>query len=234
LIERGMKVCGEQGDIESVGWGHMWHIWRAYYAGEPETALGHAQQALEIAERIGDSFSRTWAWYFLGFAERMQGRWQQAIEALERSLKMARERRTAVEGDGWRLLMLGESHLGLGEADRAVELAREGLEVFRASGQPASEASACVSLARVLLGSAGPSASAEVEVALSRALELVHDTEARSLEPMVHIELAELARQNGDEEGRQRELREAHRLFTEIGAAGHADRLAEKLAMPAS
>ncbi len=29
----------------------------------------------------------------------------------------------------------------------------------------------------------------------------------------------------------QRELREAHRLFTEIGASGHAERLAGELAL---
>ncbi len=29
--------------------------------------------------------------------------------------------------------------------------------------------------------------------------------------------------------GRERELREAHRLFTEIGATGHAQRLAQEL-----
>ena len=34
--------------------------------------LGHAQQALEIAERIGDSFSRSWAWFWLGMAEVMR------------------------------------------------------------------------------------------------------------------------------------------------------------------
>src|SRR5207244_1512038 len=162
-------------------------VWLAYFAGDPDTALGHAQQAQEIAERIGDSFSRTWAWYFLGLAELMQERWQQAIEALERSTEMARERRTAVEGDGWRVGQLGESYLGLGEADRAVELVSEGVEIFRSRGQRGAEAFGCVTLARVLLGSAGPSASGEVEVALARALELARSTELRSLEPMVHV-----------------------------------------------
>ena len=31
-----------------------WSTWLAYFAGEPEAALGHAQQAVEIAERIGE------------------------------------------------------------------------------------------------------------------------------------------------------------------------------------
>lgn len=36
--------------------------------------------------------------------------------------------------------------------------------------------------------------------------------------PHVYLERAELARLTGDEAGRERELREAHRLFIEMGA----------------
>jgi hypothetical protein len=46
---------------------------------------------------------------------------------------------------------------------------------------------------------------------------------------MLHVELAELARKTGDEDRGQRELREAHRLYTEIGATGHLERLAAAL-----
>ena len=82
-----------------------------------------------------------------------------------------------------------------------------------------------LALARVLLGSGGPVAREQIEAALARALELAGDTGAKGFEPLIHVELAELARQSGDEEGHERELREAHRLFTEIGATGHAERL---------
>ena len=58
-----------------------------------------------------------------------------------------------------------------------------------------------------------------------RARELTGDMGAKGFEPMLHVELAELARQSGDQEGQKRELHEAHRLFTEIGATGHAERL---------
>ena len=34
LLERGMTLCREQGDMETFGWGHMWSFWLAYYAGE--------------------------------------------------------------------------------------------------------------------------------------------------------------------------------------------------------
>lgn len=42
----------------------------------------------------------------------------------------------------------------------------------------------------------------------------------------VVLERAELAAARGDPVERQRQLAEARRLFTEIGASGHAERLA--------
>ena len=41
---------------------------------------------------------------------------------------------------------------------------------------------------------------------------------------------AQLAALLADDAGRERELREAHRLYADIGAAGHAERLAKELA----
>jgi adenylate cyclase len=233
LIEQGRKIAGEQGDIETVGWSHMWSGWLAYFAGEPETALADVQQALEIAERTGSSFSRAWAWSYHGLGERIRGEWRRAIEALERSRAIARDGRTAVEGEASRLAWLGESYLGLGDPERAHALVQEGLEVARARGPVSGEMHASLALARVLLGSAGTPARAEIEAALARALELARQTGAKAYEPLVNVELAELARQRGDEEGHERGLREAHRLFTELGATGHAERLAGELAMSA-
>jgi len=42
---------------------------------------------------------------------------------------------------------------------------------------------------------------------------------------------AELARLTGDESARERELREAHRLFTEIGAPIRAAEVAKKIGL---
>jgi tetratricopeptide (TPR) repeat protein len=202
--------------------------------GEPEEALAHAQQALEIAERIGYAINRAWAWLCLGLAEQMRGEWRRAIEAVERAHAIARERRTGVELDGWRLALLSESHLRVGEIQRARALAAEALEIARAQGNAWNERHASLALARVLLRSAGATARAQTGAALARALELARETGAKAFEPLVHVELAELAHQSGDHEGRERELREAHRLFTEMGATGHAEHLTAKLALPAS
>jgi tetratricopeptide (TPR) repeat protein len=228
-----MKLAGEQGASETLGWGHMWSTSHAYSSGEPERAMAHAQQALEIAERIGDSFSRTWSWFWLGLAAGMRGEWRQAVEAIERSQAISRERRTAADSEGWCLLILGEAYLGLGEAERAMNLLREAVALMRSREQWA-EAMANVVLARILLGSEGLAAREEIESALERASELVRNTGMHSVEPMIHVERAELAHQNGDEDEHQRELRQAHRLFTQIGASGHAERLSGELATLAS
>jgi class 3 adenylate cyclase/tetratricopeptide (TPR) repeat protein len=233
LIERGIKMAGEQGATETVGWGHMWSTWHAYWCGDAERAMAHAQQALAIAERIGDSFSRTWSWYWMGLAAGMRGEWRQAVEAIEQSQAISRERRTAVDSEGWCLIALGEAYLGLGDAERATRLLRDAVALVRSRGQ-AAEAVANVVLARILLASEGLAAREEIESALQRASELARETGMCSIEAALHVELAELARQNGDEEERERELREAHRMFTEFGATGHAERLKGELATQAS
>jgi class 3 adenylate cyclase/tetratricopeptide (TPR) repeat protein len=234
LIERGMGIAREHGDIETLGWGYQISCFLAYLVGEPESARANARQGVEIFERIGNSNARAGAWHALGVVANMQGQWKEAIEAVERSRAIAEHGRTAVEAEPARLALLAESHLGLGELEQARELGERAVERAHAGGSRSAEPWVNIALARVLLGSAGPSARQEIEAALRRALEITRETEARAWEPMVHVELAELARQNGDQEGQERELREAHRLFSEIGASRHAERLAGQLAMPAS
>jgi class 3 adenylate cyclase/tetratricopeptide (TPR) repeat protein len=229
LIEQGIELAHEAGDIETVGFGRGYITLRAYLEGEPDVALGHAQPIVESAERIGSSFSRAWSWSWLGIAQLMRQDWQQAIHALERSLAISTEGHTTLEARGWRLALLGEAYLGAGDVERARALAQEGVDATRAHNQVTFEMLATLSLVRVLLGSAGAAAGAEIEAALGRALGLAHETGAKALEPLVHVELAELAHQSRDEDCRQRELGEAHRLFTEVGAAGRAEEVARQL-----
>jgi adenylate cyclase len=229
MIERGTSLAREQGDIESVGWGHLWMTTFAWLSGESETGVGHARQTLEIAERIGDSLSRALGWASLGLAEQLIGEWDNAREALERWQTIARERRTAAETEPLWLPRLGESHLALGDPDRARALIEAALEVARTRGQAGDEVLACISLARVLLAAGGPKANEETETTLGRALELARQTDAKSFIPMVHVELAQLALQTGDSDRRENELRQAHRLFAAIGATGHAERIAGQL-----
>ncbi len=51
----------------------------------------------------------------------------------------------------------------------------------------------------------------------------------RAFLPLIRVERAGLAERRGDGAARERDLREAHRLFTEMGATGHAERVAREL-----
>ena len=91
------------------------------------------------------------------------------------------------------------------------------------------ECEARLAVAQVLTRAEGPAAAEEIGRALDRAAELVEHSGARLYQPRVHEARAELARVLGDQAERDRELREAHRLYTEMGATGHAQRLAKEL-----
>ena len=230
LFERGIELCQERGDIETIGWAHMWWFWHCYHAGEPDAALAHAQQALDLSDRLGAAFSRIWSWTFFGGAQMLQGRWEEAVRSLEKALDMSRELQTSVDSRTWALLWLGEAHAGLGETERAVEVARRALGDATAQGQAYGETSGHLILARLLLARSGAEASEEVETELATAREQAQRMEFRPVEALVHIELAKLAGLRGEDDERRRGLREAHGLFTEMGAAGFAERLAGELA----
>ena len=229
LLERGMDMAREHGDFEVVGWGHMWNTWIAWFTGDAQGAYAHAQGTLEIAERIGDQFSRSYAWYWLGLAETMRGQWVRAKEAIERSIELAHDSGTAAEGEAYRLAMLANAHTGLGELDRAQELAREGIEAGRVRGAVGSEILAILALARATFATDDGPAHAELARELDHGLELAQRAEIVAFEPLLRVELAELARRRGDEETRERELRTAHRLFAGFGPNANADRLAAEL-----
>ena len=208
----------------------MWCTWHAYISGDDEGVLSHARQTVEIADRIGDSFSRVWSWQWLGVAEILAENWDGAIEALERSHEIASERRTAVDAESWRLNFLGQAYIGAGDFERGRRLIEQALDSARASGQPPNGAFAATALASALIDHEWPRARDQAEELLAEALEGNQATGGRGLEPMIHITIAKLAERSGDDERRVRELQEAQRLMAETGATANAERLEAELA----
>ena len=75
----------------------------------------------------------------------------------------------------------------------------------------------------------GRQAKGKIEAALAEADSWLEMSGAKSYEPFLHVERAELARLMGDEGSRQRGLREARRLFADIGAPICAAEIAKAL-----
>ncbi len=228
-VDRAVQLAQQRGDMENLCWAHSVHVYVAEATGCVYSALEHARQAIEIAERIGSPFSRVLARGSLGQAHMLNEDWNQAVGVLERVLEMARQTRAGLLGEASTLANLARAYLGLREDKRARATVDEAIAVARRRGTKYFECVANLTCARVLLRTEGPAASADIQAALKEAQTLVEETGGRSQEPFIHEELAELARITGDETTRNHELREAHRLFTEMGATGHAERLAKVL-----
>jgi len=229
MFEQSAQAARDQGDLETEGFALMSFIYPAVIDGDVEAALPRVRQGVEIAERIGSPFSRIWAHHMLAAALRLNGQWREAIELHEQALRMARERRTGLDGEAFHLALLAEAYLAGGDLPRARAAAEAGVAAGRRIGARGQENEAQRSLARVLLRQEGVAAAAAIRAALDRAEALIRETGAKNHQPFIHLERAELARIEGNTEARGRELCEAHRLFTAIGAAGQAERLAKDL-----
>jgi adenylate cyclase len=229
MFEQSAQAARDQGDLETEGFALNSFVYPALIDGNVEAALPRVQQAVEIAERIGSPFSRIWGYNCLAAALRLNGQWQEAIELHEQALRSARERRTGLDGEALHLAYLAEAYLAGGDLPRARAAAESGVAAGRRIGARVHEQEAQRSLARVLLCQEGAAAGAAIRAALDRAEALVRETGAKNYQPFVHLERAELARLLGDEAGYQRDLREAHRLFCEMGATGQAERISRQL-----
>jgi len=229
-IDRAGVLAREHGQEEILGWTAEFGVYLAEFRGDVRTALERARGAVEIAEKIGSSLSRCSALLGLACALVASQDWRPAIDTLEQALAIVRERRTGLHWEALMLAKLAEARLGSGDADRAAEAAEEAVRLARARSTKVTECRARLVLAQVLLQRDGARAREPIAAALDRALALVAESGARLYEPFIRVELAALARLSGDEAARQRELREAQRLFTEMGATARAERVASDFA----
>jgi len=122
-------------------------------------------------------------------------------------------------------------HLGLGDRAKALAIAEEAIAVSRRLGTRAWEFWALLTRIRALHAIHRGQMTSEIEATLAEAEAWLKMSGAKSYEPFLYVERAELARLTGDEAARERELREAHRLFTEIGAPIRAAEVAKELGL---
>ena len=150
---------------------------------------------------------------------------------LEGALATLRERRIHVSLEAELLQLLAETHIGVGQLGLARHECDEAIAAALRSGTPLYECDAQLILARILLqeGSAEPAKVREIGSSLERAAELIDQTGAESRRPRLTELLASVAHAQGDDADHVRKLREAHRLYVEMGATGNAARLGSEL-----
>jgi adenylate cyclase len=228
-LEQALSLSDPRRDAEVIGWISGWKVLHARATGNRDGALADARRGLEIAERSGSPFSQVIALAYLGRAHALLSEWPEAVAALERSLLLARSRRTGLETEAAILADLALALLAHGDSARATRLANEATDVARRRGLLLDECAANIALARVLLEGAGAPKRRPARKCLERALDLARRIGARFLEAQVHLRLADAARRGGDELTRVGELSLAVAGFREIGASGHAANAAAEL-----
>jgi tetratricopeptide (TPR) repeat protein len=206
-------------------------LYLAWLGGSVARPFDHARAAVELAEKVGNAFAGAFASWALGIAHGLAEDWRGAIAAFERAVTLAWNHRIWLIVEPTLLAYLAKSYAGAGETDLARARAEEALALAQQRETRMQEIDAQLALARVRRRAEGPAARPAIDAALGRVLALVRETGARGFEPHVYLERAELAGLTSDEATRERELREAHRLFTEIGAPIRAAEIAKELGL---
>jgi len=222
----GEELVSAAGEWEPLAWVTFAGSWACYAAGIPGRGVELARRCLAVAEKFHFEITVVLAHCLLGMGCLTDGQPAAARESLLKSAAIVRENRTNVVVLPLILSALAEAQLALGALAEGLASAREAIEHASAGGCIYLEAGAQLALAKVLLAADGSLPRAEIEAALDRAQELVDAIEGRSLSPRVLELRGRLAAALGDAAASERALREALDLYREIGATGHAKRLA--------
>ncbi len=193
---------------------------------EADEARQFAVEAVQIAEQHGGNFMRVFTKMSLG-VHLLHEDWAEAVNALEEALEAAHAQHNGLEREAAMLAYLARAYLGERDAPRARATAEQAIACAERQEARFFECQGQLVLAQALRADAGSGAAKEIEACLARALALVEETGGRALEPQIIEERGRLVTLQGDDGAET--LRRAHALYIEIGATGHAERLAREL-----
>jgi adenylate cyclase len=224
-LQRALQLAAEFGDQAALGMGRLHLVVLSYSRGDARGAMDAARLMMETAgSRHARNFEQARGAVALAHLGRQE--WGDAASAFEPALAFCREHGVQLDAEAEQLSWLAEAHLGRGDPRAALATAEEAQAIGRSRGQQLGELDAEIVRARALVRLGGPDAA---EAALAAAAALVERTGAGSRAPFLHLAQAALAAARGDPARRERELREAHRLFTAMGAPLRAEQVAREL-----
>jgi len=196
--------------------------------GFPAGSLERIGRLIARADEAAAHLTRVQARSSLADAHLMAGQPDEALALLDAANTIADEARV-----GMRVLALLE------RTRVAALLARGDVAAARAAADrlvadsdltPAGQAAARIVLAQVLIASDAVAERGRIEVSLAEADAVAQRIGSLGYRASVCRVRAQLARALGDDAGRQRELREALRIYTEMDATGWMERIAAELA----
>src|SRR5262249_5672455 len=121
-LDRVIEQARTSRQLFPLGVAHSFHVYRCEVTGEAASALAHAREAVDCAERTGSQQGRVIGYQSLGIANVLNCAWHDALEALEKVLAIGRERRLR-SYESRVLAVMAAAHLGLGDGEKALVLA---------------------------------------------------------------------------------------------------------------
>jgi class 3 adenylate cyclase len=223
------RLCEEDGTPEMTGYALILTAEAHYHAHDAERALASARQLEEISRTLGEPPAlAAYAQFAFALAHLAAGRVADAIEAARSGLDLMG--RVEKFQAGMSAALLAEALLQAGDPSAALSAADEAIALCRRSERGNYEAAAYGVISRALLRRDGAPARDAAEAALANAAALIERCGAKTLAPALCEWRAELAAVLGDDATRDQLLREAQQGYAEIGAPGHAERVARLLA----
>jgi tetratricopeptide (TPR) repeat protein len=174
--------------------------------------MRHAREISTIEEPSTSPVRQAFSATNMGSALILAGEAERAAELLREGLATTRQFRIGLFAEAVNLARLSEALRQMGKAEEALATAREAVAVARRQGAVVWVVEGLLAVVRALR------VREEIAAALDEAGALVEESGARAYEPFVRVERAALAGMRGEEVVRERELREAKRLFVTMGA----------------
>jgi len=193
--------------------------------GEYPDAMEVAARMMKVAEEFGAPNLRALAHAALARAHALRGGWQEATRLFEEASAIGNQHGVYLECEGRDLASLAHAYVELGQPGRASEVAQRAVILAQERGSRIQELENVVALARAEVAVGHDDA---VDPLLARAETLIAAMGAVRFRPHLAEIRAERARRRGDATW-QAELTTARHLFAEMGATGHAERLAKEL-----
>ena len=234
-LTEGAELC-RRFDRESLGWTSSWRaVMSTFWEGDllgPET-VAHARQAVEIAETLGDGFSRAVAALQLGSAQVRTGEIEEAERSLERCLTLIRERRVGLEFEGSAHIVLSRAIAARGDLDRAVARAELGVRLIEDRGSLVYVPFVRRTLAELLLERDQSGDQGRAEDLLDAAESVALEIGARPEQAMILRARARLFGLRADRDGAERTLNETLAMAREMDARGLIQELEQETASAA-
>jgi adenylate cyclase len=216
------------GENELVSWNQIFRAFALVTSGDANAALALARRGIETSERIGSPVGIVGAHTAYGQALALSGDDLAAQTSLDLAIEMGRAQKVGRYHEPECLGALAEVKASLGNGTRARAVAEQAIEIAVRKGMPIAEIRARLARARVLFDIEGLQSKQEFEWELSRAEALVDSTGARAYLPQIYFERSRMAGLASDPGEQERWWGAAYGLFSELGAAGHVERMARE------